>query len=56
MRLDCAMASGLRVGPSKIEPETAEKHSEIDLEKKSRQKFKTMQICIDFGCQFGTKK
>ena len=34
MRLDCAMASGLRVGPSKIEPETAEKHSEIDLENK----------------------
>ena len=34
MRFDCAMASGLRVGPTKIEPTLTKKHSEIDLEKK----------------------
>jgi hypothetical protein len=38
MRFDCAMASGLRVGPPKIDPKTTKNHSKIDLEKRHAQK------------------
>ena len=34
MRFDCAMASGLRVGPHKIEPKPTKKHSK-SISKKS---------------------
>ena len=34
MRFDCAMANGLRVGPTNIEPEPTKKNSKICVEKR----------------------
>ena len=38
MRFDCAMASGLRVGPTKFEPKLFKNHSKMDIEKRFAQK------------------
>ena len=42
MRFDCAMASGLRVGPTNIEPKPIQKHPKIDLQKMYLQKYKNI--------------
>ena len=38
MRFDCAMASGLRVAPTRIEPKSLKNHSKMDVEKRRAQK------------------
>ena len=38
MRFDCAMASGLRVGPPKVEPDSSKNQSKMDLEKRCAHK------------------
>ena len=49
MRFDCAMASGLRVGPPKIEPKTAKNHSKIDLKKGISKNAKTCRFAMILG-------
>ena len=44
MRFDCAMASGLRVGPTKMKPKSFQNPSKIDLEKKNFPKCKKFEF------------